>query len=138
MSKRRMRPCQQPGCPNLVERGFCDDHKHLESKATREGFKRLDERKTAEQKQFYSSYRWTRTSQKHRKIEPICRRCKARGIIAPGKPVHHNPPLEYLLAHGLNPYDHKYLETLCDDCHLEELRKKKDAPRPVKMPFAPS
>jgi hypothetical protein len=39
--------------------------------------------------------------------------------------VHHNPSREELLAAGLNPFDDKYLETLCNWHHLEELRRKR-------------
>jgi 5-methylcytosine-specific restriction protein A len=116
-----MRPCKQPGCPNLVKAGYCDKHKHYEVS----GFKQLDNNKTLETRAFYSSTRWTRTSLEHRRIEPLCRACKGKGIITAGEMVHHDPPLEYLLTNGLNPYDHRYLATLCNDCHLIELRNKR-------------
>ena len=101
--------------------GYCDKHKTVPTPA----FETLNSKKTSEQKKFYSSRKWTETSKQHRQQEPLCRRCKANGLIVPAQMVHHNPPVEDLIARGLSPYDHAYLESLCNKCHLVELRKKK-------------
>jgi len=82
----------------------------------------LDTTKTDEDKLFYSGRKWTETSLHHRVIEPLCRRCKSRGLTVEGKMTHHYPSRKELIRRGLNPYDDKYLETLCDNCHLEDLR----------------
>jgi 5-methylcytosine-specific restriction endonuclease McrA len=91
----------------------------------RESFDVLDKRKTPEQKKFYSGARWTQVSRTHRAIEPLCRRCRAVGQVVAAELVHHNPPLQYLIDNGLNPYNDKYLESLCFACHQKELRGKK-------------
>jgi len=127
MPSRPLTPCRKVGCPNLVVagQGYCPVHKHVEKEAIRENFAILDSKKTPEQKAFYQSHKWHTTSLQHRQREPLCRRCKAKGFIVPAQMVHHNPSVEELLAKGLSPFDHRYLESLCNDCHLGELREKK-------------
>jgi len=120
MPKLALRQCNHPGCSVLVRRGYCDAHRRPEG---RERLRSLDERKTLTARRFYSGYRWTQASRRHRQDEPLCRRCKAAGITVVGELVHHNPPLEILLREGLDPYDSRYFETLCGRCHLEELRR---------------
>ena len=124
MPARALSPCKQPGCPALVEKpGYCPDH--APAKPDRSGFKTLDRKKTDEQRKFYSGRRWTAVSIAHRKREPLCRRCKEKGVVVPGTLVHHNPELQTLLDRGWNPYASQFLETLCDNCHLAELRAKR-------------
>jgi len=82
-------------------------------------------RKTPEQRRFYSSAAWTEASRRHRRAEPLCRRCLAAGRVVAGELVHHNPPLDKLLLLGLNPLSDEYLETLCNRCHMGELRAKR-------------
>jgi len=122
MPTKALRPCARIGCPELVSGGmYCAKHKASHAP----GFRALDNNKTDEQRKFYSSRKWTETSKSHRQLEPLCLRCKAAGRIVPAQMVHHNPPVEELIAQGLSPYDHLYLESLCNRCHLEELRQKR-------------
>ena len=124
---RGYRPCKHPGCPALIEKsGYCEQHAAQHITDRRESFKKLDERKTPEQKKFYSSASWTAASLQHRRIEPLCRKCKAAGLVEYKKlAVHHNPSYDFLIAHGLNPLSDEYLETICVKHHMEELRKKR-------------
>ena len=113
--------CRKSGCNILIDKpGYCEDHKSLNNP-----FRKLDEKKTDETKKFYSSSAWTKTSLNHRKNEPLCQECKKKGIIKSGELVHHEPSLEELLKKGFNPLDHKYLETLCFNCHQGHLRAKR-------------
>jgi 5-methylcytosine-specific restriction protein A len=117
-------PCRHPGCASLLPRpGFCPAHR---PEAVRSGFAALEARKTDAARAFYSSKRWTDASLRHRNKEPLCRRCRAAGRIVSAQMVHHNPPVEELVAKGLSPFDERFLESLCNDCHLTELRKKKN------------
>lgn len=114
--------CNHPGCTALIPApGYCSAH----TKDKSAPFRKLDERKTDEAKRFYASSRWRKTSEAHRRNEPLCRRCRAAGFVVPGTLVHHNPPRETLMARGLSPYDPQHLETLCDWHHLQELRAKR-------------
>ncbi|GBU21093.1 hypothetical protein R80B4_00982 [Fibrobacteres bacterium R8-0-B4] len=129
MPNRPLTPCRRPGCPALLERpGYCPDHRP-DAAPERAAFAALDRAKTDESKAFYASRRWTAASKRHREFEPLCRRCRAKGRVVPAEMVHHNPPVEALLALGLSPYDDRYLESLCNNCHLEELRAKRGPPR---------
>jgi len=137
MPNRPLIPCRKQGCHNLVPQdgtGYCPAHTHIAKEIVRDNFSTLDRKKTPEQRAFYSSKRWVETSQKHRRFEPLCRRCKANGRIVAAQMVHHNPPVEVLLREGKSPYDHRYLESLCNDCHLGELRKKRKN-HPADTPF---
>ena len=125
MPKRAMSPCRKSGCSALVERpGYCPAHQP--ACPDRAGFAALDARKTPEQRKLYGSARWTAVSKAVRVKEPLCRRCKVAGRIVPAQMVHHNPPVEVLLARGDSPYDERFLEPLCNMCHLKELREKKN------------
>ena len=121
-------PCRIPGCSYLVKRQerYCQKHTRIDEPSFR---KRLDDKKTQEQKSFYSGAKWTETSKRHRINEPLCRQCKQRGVIVPGNLVHHEPDRETLIARGDSPYDDRFLVTLCNNCHLAELRAKRNRPR---------
>ena len=126
MPQRSFTQCKKMGCPNLVRGyGYCPEHTTELKIDYRESFKGLDDKKTPEQKKFYSSSLWTRTSIRHRRAEPLCRRCHDSGRIVCADMVHHNPPLEVLISENKNPLDDNYLESLCNDCHLSELRNKR-------------
>jgi Restriction endonuclease len=73
----------------------------------------MRDKKTPEQRQFYSSYEWTMKSREHRQHEPLCRECKARGKVIPGTLVDHIIPIE----NGGDRWDDRNLQTLCDPCH---------------------
>ena len=116
-----LRLCRKAGCSNLVAKGYCEKHTINQDQAIKARFKSLDNKKTKEQKAFYSSAAWTRVSKEHRIKEPLCRRCKAQGLIVSVALVHHNPSLQSLLNNNLNPFNHEYLESLCMPCHQKDL-----------------
>jgi 5-methylcytosine-specific restriction enzyme A len=131
MPNRPLTPCRHPGCPALLDKpGYCGEHKIDRRREDRRGFDGLDAKKTGESKAFYSSRRWGETSKLHRQKEPLCRRCRARGLVVAAQMVHHNPPREEIIAAGESPYDGRFLESLCNRCHLEELRAKRSAAAP--------
>lgn len=113
--------CKRKGCRDFaVKDGYCEEH----SGPNR--FSLLNATKTTEKGRFYSGRKWTKKSIDYRNSNPFCERCWKRDhkkVL--GKLVHHEPELDYLLEHGLDPYNDKYLETLCFPCHQSELNKKK-------------
>jgi 5-methylcytosine-specific restriction enzyme A len=111
------RICRRVGCQELVTRGYCPKHINLISK-------KFQQSHLSKHASFYATRTWAETSRQHRAAEPLCRRCKAEGIIRVAKLVHHHPPLEMLLQKRLNPYDDRYLESLCMACHNKELTLK--------------
>jgi len=113
--------CRKTNCTTTISTpGYCDKHKKNEKP-----FRTLDKKKTPEMKKFYSSYRWTKTSKDQRRREPLCEGCLENGKTKIAEMVHHEPPLQELLRRGLNPFSTEYLHSLCNNCHLVELRCKK-------------
>lgn len=45
--------------------------------------------KTPEERRFYSSYRWRKISERHRKTEPLCRECSKQYKVVVGTVVDH-------------------------------------------------
>jgi 5-methylcytosine-specific restriction endonuclease McrA len=62
---------------------------------------------------FYDLQRWRKLTVSHRKTEPLCRLCMARGIVTPGTLVDHIVPINQ----GGSRWDEDNLQTLCDRCH---------------------
>jgi len=121
MSRRAKSICRKVGCSKLIDApGYCDQH--LKSNNS---FQYQNNNKTIESKKFYSSSAWTGKSKQHRADEPLCQECLKNNTITAAQMVHHNPDLTVLLKKGLNPLDDKYLESLCNNCHLGHLREKK-------------
>lgn len=119
---RALQPCKIPGCPNLVTTGYCPEHEHFNTKPdNRDRFKKLDRRKTTEEKRFYSSAAWTRCSKLYRQQHPICEVCEKKNVIVKADLVHHKKKLTDILRDRENPLSFKNLQSLCNKCHLREL-----------------
>jgi 5-methylcytosine-specific restriction endonuclease McrA len=100
--------CSNPGCPNpATYRGYCAEHARQVNRATHPN------------KSFYGSRRWRLTARHVRFLHPMCEHCGK----ALSQEVHHDPPLEVLLAEGRNPYDLALLVALCKPCHGVETRR---------------
>lgn len=69
MPSKALRPCRQPGCPALVEHGYCSEH----ARPTRE----RDPRPSSGQRGY--NYAWRKRREEHLRIEPNCRVCGAVG-----------------------------------------------------------
>lgn len=119
-----LKPCNLPGCPNLVKSGYCKQHDEYNNDPNR--FDLLTEKKDEKTIKFYRSPAWTKASKAYRKLHPICQRCEKKGVIKPVQLVHHTTSLQELLLYKLNPLSYKYLQSLCISCHQKELRAKKN------------
>jgi 5-methylcytosine-specific restriction protein A len=109
MPSRPQRPCKRPGCPALVDKGYCEAH--------------------AESAKSYDKYRGTAGSRgydsdwKRVRIEALkrdrylCLHCLAKGIVTPAKDVDHiltvktHPWLRLVLSN---------LQSLCRACHVKK------------------
>ena len=127
--------CRQTNCNALVDSpGYCQEHVYLE-KDRFKGLERVD------RSGFYSSAAWTKASRAFRKMNPLCAEHQRRGTILKADLVHHTVEVGALKARGENPLSYRWLESLCTDCHLKELRKRQDVkgfchgegPRPMAM-----
>jgi 5-methylcytosine-specific restriction protein A len=66
----------------------------------------------------YNTKRWQRLRRHQRRIEPLCRFCKERGIVTPGEVVDH------VIPHNgdRNLFFLGELQTLCKPCHDQAKR----------------
>ncbi len=96
------RPCAVSGCPNALP---CEAHP-LAAPQQHAG-------KTVDERRFYSSWRWTQASLRHRDHEPLCRQCAQNGIVKAGVLVDHIVPIR----HGCDPWNEENWQTLCGTCH---------------------
>jgi len=106
------KPCRYPGCPELVENGYCEKH----SKSTKGRYE--NSRETATQRGYGT--RWQKLRNSYVKAHPLCEECLRKGLITPVKDVHHK------VKHNGDPvllYDWDNLESLCRACHNEKTSK---------------
>ena len=71
---------------------------------------------------FYMSYAWIKCSRAYRKAKGgICERCAKRGLVVPGREVHHKIKLTpENINDPMVALNWDNLELLCKDCHLME------------------
>lgn len=75
------------------------------------------EEAAGERKKFYKRAAWRRCRALKLAGDPLCERCKARGVIEPATQVHHR--IDVVDADEL-VYDLDNLEALCQGCHSRE------------------
>ena len=107
MPRRPKKPCRYPGCPNLTDETYCDEHKKLMA-SSYETFGRDKNTK----KRYGNNWRKIRKCyvSKH----PFCEECFKKGILVPVDEVHHKIPL----AEG-GTHDESNLVSLCKTCHAK-------------------
>jgi len=112
MARSAPNPCAEHGCPELVHgESRCEAHlkPHKRDYTNRDT---SEERKVLNK--FYSSRSWQVMSKAVRKRQPLCIRCKAKGLVRPAdmvdhiKPVRIHPELRLKVAN---------LQPLCNPCH---------------------
>lgn len=69
-----MQPCRQPGCPEIVEKGYCNDHAASH---------RSESRSRSLRRKVENTARWKRLSKSVRRENPLCEDCLAEGKKAP-------------------------------------------------------
>lgn len=125
-----LRPCKQPGCPELVERGYCPEHQPIVTEMNKQeniqNIRALDRKKSKREVAFYNSPAWRKTSKLYRVKHPLCERCVSRGIYnQESELVHHKKELRDIWKDNGNPLRWSYLEGLCHNCHMEDFRAKR-------------
>lgn len=78
------KPCRQPGCPELVDTGYCDRHKKQEQK-------QYDERRGSSTERGYDA-RWRRYRLMYLRRNPLCVMCEDEGKLTPATVVDHITP----------------------------------------------
>ncbi len=113
MPKRPKRPCNQPGCPALVEPGqrYCPLH-------LKEYNRKIRERRTdKEYERLYKTAAWKKFRAAKLRRDPLCERCYGKGIIRQATIVHHKIPIRdggELIPH----FDDA--ESICKSCHSKD------------------
>ena len=110
MPKRPKTPCNQPGCPALVEPGqrFCPEHLRQERK-------RYDrDRGTSAQRGYGANHRKLR--KKVLAEEPLCRECLKENKLTPATEMDHSDGNQWNL-------ERSNLQGLCHGCHSRKTVK---------------
>lgn len=81
--------------------------------------------KTDDERRFYSSAAWRRTSKQHRLLEPLCRECFKVGVTKLGELTDHITPRR----NGGDSFDHDNLQTLCNACHQSKRQQEQQDAR---------
>lgn len=103
---RSKRPCLRPGCPELVEKGYCDKHKKSKRKESDA------QRGTSSQRGY--DYRWQKYRKFYLQRNPLCVRCEKKDRLEPAAVVDH------IIPHKGNYdlfWDEKNHQPLCKRCH---------------------
>lgn len=105
MPRKPKRPCSYPGCPELTDGRFCEEHAKQETKR----YEKYD-RDTAVKKRYGRA--WKRIRDRYINARSLCEQCKKNGKLTPAEEVHHIKPL----SHG-GTNDEDNLMSLCKSCH---------------------
>ena len=92
-----LRPCNHPGCPELVRNGYCEKHQQA-GKVT---------------DKFYLSPTWRKVRARYLRRQPLCELCLAKGISKAADMVDHITEIK----DGGARLDFENLQSLCWACH---------------------
>ena len=99
------KPCAYPGCPNLTENRYCEEHA---AKANRE----YDLYVRAPDKHKKYGRAWKRIRDSYAREHPLCERCLEEGRVSLTDEVHHIVPVSQGGTHARSN-----LRSLCRSCH---------------------
>ena len=105
MPKMPKRPCGFPGCPNLTDGRFCEEHAKQENRR----YERY-QRDPATKRRYGRA--WQRIRDRYAAAHPFCEECYKRGVLTPTEEINHIKPL----AHG-GTHAEDNLMALCKPCH---------------------
>ena len=100
MPHRPKRPCKHPGCPNLTDGMYCEEHSN-------------DNQRLNSSQRGYD-YRWRKVRQRYLNSHPFCVKCMEQGRYTLATVVDHIKPHrgdERLL------WDENNFQALCKACH---------------------
>lgn len=82
MPRKPKQPCAYPGCPNLSDGRYCEQHRKLMER----NYEQYS-RDPAVHKKYGRA--WKRIRDSYVKTHPFCERCFEQGILVPVEEVHH-------------------------------------------------
>ena len=105
MPRRPKKPCGFPGCPNLTDGRYCEEHERI-----------MNERYNKYERPYDSSERygslWRKIRKRYIAAHPFCEKCLERGVAEKATEVHHIVPLSRGGTHAASN-----LMALCKSCH---------------------
>lgn len=116
MPRRAKKPCNYPGCPELVTAGqrYCDTHT---KKAEKQRQARYDKYQRDKQSaKFHSSRAWQKTRNRKLKLNPLCEYCLPDNIT-PATEVDHIIPIKVDWSFRLVMSN---LKSSCHACHMRK------------------
>ena len=105
MPRKPKRPCSHPGCPNLTDGRFCEEH----TRQHNQDYEKYERNKS--NKRRYGRA-WKRIRDKYVSLHPFCEVCYEKGILVETEEVHHKKPLS---EGGTHERDN--LIAPCKSCH---------------------
>lgn len=105
MPRKPQRPCSTPGCPNLTNGQYCDEHRVQERK-------RYDQYQRSSDANKKYGRAWKRIRDRYASEHPLCERCELDGRLTPIQEVHHILPIAQGGTHAIGN-----LMALCQSCH---------------------
>ena len=121
--RRLNKPCNYPGCPELVKAGqtYCKKHskKEISRKNNRYDREQRDERAA----KFYHSSAWRKLRRIKMKEDPLCEMCLEEGRTEQADMVDHIVPVQVDWPLRLVKDN---LQSLCNRCHAEKTAEERD------------
>lgn len=107
MPRKPKRLCSYPGCPKLVDGGYCEEHKKLTDKQYNQYGR--DEFS----KNFYKTAEWQYARKRQLEQYPFCEECLKMGKRIKATMVDHIKPIKQ----GGDKFAPDNLQSLCWSCH---------------------
>jgi 5-methylcytosine-specific restriction protein A len=105
MPRKPKKPCAYPGCPNLTEGRYCEQHERLRNKEYNQY------QRPYNPSERYGS-QWRQIRNRYIAAHPLCEECYRQGRLTTSQEVHHIVPLS---KGGTHDFDN--LMALCKQCH---------------------
>lgn len=105
MPRKPKRPCSYPGCPNLTDGQYCEEHRT-------QARQQYDKYERAPRTASKYGRAWHRIRARYAAAHPLCEQCLREGRYTPVEEVHHIIPISRGGTHA-----DSNLMSLCQSCH---------------------
>ncbi len=112
MPRKPKRPCSYPGCPELTDRQYCDQHQAKISRA-------YNKERDPEAGKLYGR-QWQRARKQYLVEHPFCVQCAAEDHLVPATEVDHIVPHK---GDRKLFWDKTNWQPLCKPCHSRKTAK---------------
>ncbi|WP_395013568.1 HNH endonuclease [Robinsoniella peoriensis] len=102
MPRKPKKPCRNPGCPNLTESAYCEEHS-----------KQYQPERAGSTERGYNS-KWRKARTRYLKEHPLCVRCREYGKLVKAVVVDHVTPHR---GNEVLFWDESNWQALCKQCH---------------------